>query len=936
MKHIFLIFGLLLSLNLHSQKITGHISDSLTSESLFGVTIFETGLKKGAVTEENGNYELLINSNKVRLEIRYIGYITKILEFNLKSDTTINIKLSSKTQDLDGVTVVHTIDRGSTAELIRIQSNSAVVVDGVNSDQFKKTPDSKVSDVFKRVSGASIQENKFVVIRGLSDRYNFGLINGAPLPSSEPDRKAFSFDIFPSNVLDNLVIYKTASPDLPGEFSGGVINLSTQSPKDKVNNLQIGLGFNTISTFRTFSTYNSTGLDYIGLGGISRKLPTNLPTTANWSLLNKDDKAELSKSMIFGWNTKTRLALPNGTLQWNWGKEWKLKKEQIFGTLFAVSYQMTESMNNSIRRDFEEQSTGVIKKMELKDSVFTQSVLVNAMANFNFRINSNHQIQFRNLYSINSEDKVNIRRGVREWDNDPRQWEKSTNFWYTQNNLFTSQLFGKHEFKKFKFNWNVSASDVRRDIPNLRRIVYRKYSYLEEDTTEQYVAVIQSNGTIPTAAGNMFWSKSLENIYATNYDFTIPVKIKSIESDIKFGGWHQLRIRDFSSRNFGFSQYKPIGSTFNSQLLLLGPDRIFSEENMGLLENGQGGFKLDEATGVDDSYQASSFLNAGFLMTDTKFGKKWRLVGGVRIESYNQRFSYIEFGSNLSKTIDTTIIDILPSANLIFSISEKMKLRAGYSRTVSRPEFRELAPFSFYNFVLDNITSGNPELQRATIDNFDVRWEFFRGSGQIVSVSGFYKNFTNPIELINRTGTSGAPELYYTNVDNSKSVGGELEVRSNLGFIHNNKFLDNLTLYTNTSLIYSEVNLHDFAGSGGIRPLQGQSPYIINCGLFWTTPKKDLSVNISYNMIGPRIFIVGNVQEPSVWEMGRNVIDLQITKTFLEEKIELKLNIKDILAQDLVYFQDLDSDRKLSPGDNRWQEINFGQTINLSFKYRFN
>jgi len=934
MRKLLLILLLLPSLQIFSQTITGNISDSQTGESLYSVTVYQPEEQIGTLTDFDGNFSLKISKTS-KIEVRYIGYVTQIIELKSLKDTTLSIRLQPKVMELGGVTVTYTVDKGSTSELVRIQSNSAVVVDGVNKEQFKKTPDTKVSDVFKRVSGASIQENKFVVIRGLNDRYNFGLINGAPLPSSETDRRAFSFDIFPSNMLDNLLIYKTAAPDLPGEFSGGVINLSTLDVKDKVHDLQISLGWNSISTFRDFRTYNGGGLDFLGFGSGSRSLPNGLPSTSDWQLLNKSERADYSKKMIWNWSTESRLALPTGQIQYTLGKDWKFKNESSFGYIFAYSYQNTEMMSNSIRRDFEEQSTGVIPKMELKDSVFTKSILNTGLLNFSFKINSNNTIKLKNMYSVNSEDKVNIRNGVREMDNDPRQWEKSTNFWYTQNNLFTSQLIGKHEFEKWKLNWNLSTSDVRRDIPNLRRIVYRKYSLLESDTTEDYVAIIQSNGTIPTAAGNMFWSKSNEQIYSGNWDISIPVKVKKFESDIKFGTWHQFRTRDFQSRNFGFSQYKPTGSTFNSQLLLLGPDEIFTEQNMGLLPNGQGGFKLDEATNVDDSYSAQSFLNSGFLMTDMKIGEKLRIVGGLRVESYAQKFNYIEFGSNLPITIDTTVVDFLPSINAIWSFTKKMKLRGGYSKTVSRPEFRELAPFSFYNFVIDNIISGNPELQRATIDNFDLRWEYFPGSGQIISVSGFYKNFTNPIELINRTGTSGAPELYFTNVSNVKNIGGEIEIRTNLGFINHNKVLDNLTIYTNTSIINSKVNLNDFVGSGGVRPLQGQSPYIVNLGVFYQTPKKDFNVNLSYNVIGPRIYIVGNVQEPSVWEMGRNVVDLQLVKKLLDEKIELKLNIKDILAQDLIYFQDLNNNRKFDSGDNKWQEINFGQSISLSFKYNF-
>jgi outer membrane receptor protein involved in Fe transport len=251
-----------------------------------------------------------------------------------------------------------------------------------------------------------------------------------------------------------------------------------------------------------------------------------------------------------------------------------------------------------------------------------------------------------------------------------------------------------------------------------------------------------------------------------------------------------------------------------------------------------------------------------------------------------------------------------------------MKVRGSYYRTVSRPEFRELAPFSFYNFVIDNIVSGNPNLKRATIDNFDVRWEMYPGKGQIISVSGFYKTFENPIELINRTGTSGAPELYFTNVNKVTNI-------------VENKLLDNLTVYSNASIIKSVVDMSHFVGSGDDRPLQGQSPYIINSGIFYTTPKKDLTATISYNVIGQRIYIVGNVQEPSVWENGRNVIDLQVSKK-IGEKIELKLNVKDLLAQDLVYFQDLNGNKKYDKGiDNNWQEIKFGQTVSMSVKYTF-
>ena len=945
-KHLLLSIIVLLGFTTIAQtaSLSGKIQDAKTNEALFGVKVILTGTGKGAVSDGDGNFSIKgLSAGKYTLEVRYETYNNLILQdINVKEgeNLTINIPLDKVVMELGQVTVTAKVNKDSNTELLRLQRNSATVVDGINAETFKKTPDSKASDVFKRITGASVQDNKFVVIRGLNDRYNFGLINGAPLPSSESDRKAFSFDIFPSNMLDNLIISKTATPDQPGEFAGGVIDISTSEPKEKdFQSIQIGGSYNTISTFKNFESYEGSKTDFLGFGQGARSMPTELPVTADYSSLNKDQKAEYAKLQTPSWTTAGRTAMPNLSLQYSLGKTYKIGEKKSFGFVAAYSYQNNNSIYSQVRREFEEQAAGVVKKMELNDTVYNNSVLNAGLLNFKFSINPKSNIYFKNMYSVSSEDKVNVKKGTREMDNDPKQFERSTNFWYTQNNLYTSQLYGKHEIEKTKINWNVGFSNVSRQIPNLRRIVYRKYASTEEDTVEQYTAVIQQNGTIATAAGNMFWSNSSEQIYSAKYDFSRQLDFGVFKNELKVGAMHAYRNRDFTSRNFGFSQYKPNGSSFNSQLLLLPEDQIFNVENLGLLENGQGGFKLDEATNVDDNYQASSFLNAGFLMLDSKIAEKLRLVGGARLESYNQVFNYIEFGSNQERRIDTSVVDVLPSVNLIYSMNKKMNLRASFYQTVSRPEFRELAPFTFYNFVIDNIISGSPDLQRAKISNADLRYEFFPGAGQIISVSGFYKKFNNPIELINRTGTSGAPELYYTNVKGATSYGVEAEYRMNLGFLKSEdsaSFLKQITLYANGSLIRSKVDLEGISGSEENRPLQGQSPYIINAGVFYTNKEGDLSLSASYNVVGQRIYIVGNIQEPSVWENGRNVIDYQIAKTFYDNKLELKLNIKDLLAQELVFFQDLNGNQKYDLGtDNAWQEVQFGQTISLSLKYNF-
>jgi TonB-dependent receptor len=928
-KSILITLLSLITISVFSQsKITGTISDSTSSESLIGATVFIPEYNIGAATDIDGKFELNVKPGTYNIEVRYITYKDYRVQISILKDETkyLDIKMMADITELTAINIVSTIEKDSQSDLIQTQKNHSSVVDGTSAESFKKTPDSKASDVIKRVSGASIQDNKFIVIRGLNDRYNFGLLNGSPLPSSESDKRAFSFDIFPSNMMDNILIYKTATPELPGEFAGGVININTTEVKDEnFQNIQIGQSYNSLTTFSRFSTYNGSKYDFLGFGSDYRMMPSGLPTTEEFSHLTKVQKADLAKLIKNDWSTYNTVAPTNQNLQYTLGRNWRYNKNlSSFGFVLAYNYQLNYNTNIIFRREFEESETEIIKKMELKDSVFTQSVLNSTMLNFKWDINDHNSIKFRNLYSINSEDKTNIRSGVRELDNDPHQWEKSTNMWYTQNNLFTQQLLGQHEIGKSKISWNLNQSTIQRDIPNLRRIVYRKYSLLENDTTQDYTAVIQSNGTIPTAAGNMFWSDSDEKIYSCKLDYTYNLDLGIFKNELKTGVWSQNRDKQFVSRNFGFSQYRPTGNTFNNQLLLLGPDSIFATQNLGLLENGKGGFKLEESTSVDDSYQASSNLNAAYIMTDSKINK-FRINGGIRVESYNQIFNYIEFGSNLPKKIDTTVIDILPSINLIYSPTEKYRVRASYYKTVSRPEFRELAPFSFYNFLQDNIVSGNPKLQRALINNYDIRFEYYPSSGQMFSISGFYKEFQNPVELINRTGTSGSPELYYDNVTKVQNIGVEAEMRF--------KIYNGLSFYSNASIIRSRVDLHNFVGSDSLRPLQGQSPYILNTGLYWSNRNNDLSANLSYNVIGPRIYIVGNIQEPSVWENVRNVVDFQVCKKI--KNWELKLNIKDLLAQDQIYFQDLNDNRRFDDGDNNWQQINFGQTVTISAKFNF-
>lgn len=947
----FLAFSTLITVSSLAQNgaIQGIVTEEKSGNTVPFVDIKVVELNKPAQTDMDGKYVLNdIDNGTYTLVFRMEGYRVDTLEGVVVKNNAVDVSMKLKepaATEIEGFEVVHKIERNNAVSLINLQKNDASVKDGVDAKSISKNGDGKVNDVLKRISGASIQDNRFVVIRGLGDRYNSAYINGAPLPSSESDKKAFAFDIFPSNMLDNLTITKTATPELPGEFAGGVITLNTKSPSNKeFHNFQIGTSVNRLTTFQNYQSYGGSSTDWLGVDNGARAIPDGLPTTTEFSELNARQKADYAKKVTPSWGTQSSKALPALSLQYGIGRSFQIKKREL-GFVFAYTYQNQFATNYNIRREFEEQADAVVQKSELKDSVYTQKLLNSGMFNTSFEINKRNKITLNNLYSVNSEDKLNVRRGVREMDIEP-VWEKASNRWFTENKLYTGQLQGKHDFKleDMNFNWTAGYSDVQRAVPNQRRIIYQKNAPTEADTSVQYVAVVQNSGTNPVNAGNMFWSKTKEKIYSFNYALAVPLKFTNVETIFKAGGSEQYRDRTFDVRNFGFSRYKATGIKFDNELLLLPEDQLFAAENLGLKADGKGGFKLEEATKVSDSYQANSTLHAGFFMFDTKIKKNLRLVGGVRLESYNQQFNYTENklnpdGSYVKRSIDTTVLDVLPSINAIYSLNKRMNVRASFSKTVSRPEFRELAPFAFYNFAYDNIISGDTNLQRTTINNFDVRYEYFIGNGQLFTISGFYKEFKNPIELINRAGTSGAPELNYANVPKAINYGIETEFRLKLDVFSTNKelpFLSGTTLYTNFALIKSVVDVKNVVGSiGDSRPLQGQSPYIVNTGLQYEHPTKEWSINASYNIIGRRIFIVGNEQEPDVWENSRNVIDLQFAKTF-KKNFQFKINLRDLLAQTQIFYQDVNLNQKFDrKKDSRWQETTYGQSLSFSLSYNF-
>ncbi len=869
--------------------IKGTIIDEKTGQTVPGATITVKGTNKSDVSDSEGNFLIRINAGNYSVKVTCFSFSPKeVTDITVVKDDVnfISVSLASKANQLDDVVIKSTkAKQESVKGLLTMQKNSANVSDGISSETIKRTPDKNTSDVLKRISGASIQDNRFVIIRGLNDRYNFALINGAPLPSSEPDRKAFSFDIFPSNMLDNIMITKTASPDLPGEFAGGVVQINTKSVPDKdFQSITVGSSYNTVTTFKNSRTYKGSGTDWLGYDNGTRALPSSIPSTSVMQANSSPENVQIAKSFQSDWEIKDSKFKPNTSFQYAIGKHYEIGNKKM-GMLFSLSHNITNNFNEVTRNNVD--SPGNLRGGFL-DKNYNQQVLTGAIGNLSLKFNENNTITFKNIMSLNSTDLVVERSGNPDFANLSLITKNVR--WFTSNKIYSSQLNGDHYFtkSKIKLNWNVNYSNIARSIPNLRRNTYSTNLNPNDADYNQPRASFGDGGD--ENAGAMFYSENKESINGGKIDVSKKFNIgENSINEIKVGGFVQNRNRNFYSRRFFYVK----SINYNSSTIEFLPDSsIFSTSNMS-----DTGLTIKETTTDKDSYNANSKLNAAYVMMDNRYNK-FRLVWGVRLEDYIQTLS-----TKFENTeINNKQQDILPSANLIFAINKEQNLRLSYSKTLNRPEFRELAPFSFYDFTTQFVTQGSIDLKIAKIENLDIRYEIYPGKGQLFSVSYFRKKFTNPIEL----KYTPNKQLSYFNADTAINSGIEFEFRSLLSSIiklEGASILDDITLFSNIAIIKSKVDISSFNEIEKSRPMQGQSPYVFNAGAQYLNKENGWAISANANRVGNRIAISGNDSNPSIWEKARTFIDMQFSKSFKDNKFEVKLNIQNILAQDLIFYQ---------------------------------
>ncbi len=895
------LLWLLLLLPLHSNAaaIDGNVTDKKTHEPLIGATIRVQDSKAMTITDANGHFELKsLKDGKYTLLISYVAYQTATLK-DVKTNTHLSIELVSNDQLLNNVTVTTKRRLNTDASLLQAQRKSLVVESGVSMQQIARTQDRNASEVVRRVPGISIIDDKFVIVRGLSQRYNNVWINGAAVPSTEADSRAFSFDIIPSSQLSNLIIVKSPAPELPADFTGGLIKIATRDiPVNTGFDITVTGGLNTKSTFKDFLYNSGSNTDLIGFDSGKRSVDNN-----DWLVKNRKALPDMKLNMAYSW-----------------------KRDDTWAVLAALNY----SYNNRTLLGMDNSRYGIYNSSQdcpeylykYSDNQYSTNIHLGGMLNLTYKPNKTSKYELRQIFNQLGKDQYTFRDGYQYISG--KYIQKKYEYNYSSRATYSAQLSADYMLPTSHFDWNLGYSYANRRQPD-RRMIDRQEDDVPQDT---HYGEMRTEPTDIQRESN----KLDEHIASIGANFEKSLKLFDIDAKLKTGIYGEYRNRKYSNKAYYYlwdtTKYPELG--YGDDVI----GTVLSSSNLN-----SGAVYLYDETDNRDSYKAHNALYSGYLGINLPIGL-FNIYGGARFESNNMSLiNNTTIHGDATNTIHYKTNNIFPSLNLSLKLDDKQLLRLAYGATVNRPEFREVSPSTYYDFDLFSMVKGNTELKTAYIQNVDLRYEWYPSQAETVSFALFYKHFKNPIEWT-YLDAGGTYTYTFENATSANNYGMELEVKKNLGFLG----LPYLTALFNGSLIHSRIKFDD-SNLQRDRAMQGQSPYIINAGLFYSD-SKGFNLGILYNKVGKRIVGVGRVDTssgasvnndiPDAYEMPRDVIDLSLSKKF--GRFEIKASARDILSCPVVFKQYpkfYDANNVLQERSQTTKEYTPGANYSLSFSMSF-
>ncbi len=925
---LFLILMLGCAWSASAGIVKGTIKDKQNNEPLIGATVIVSENNKGTTADTAGIYKLELPAGIYTMTISYIGYKTIVkdsVEIPEKEEITLDFLMEGNSQTLGEVSVKAVARRNTETAQVQEQKRSLVVQTGVSAQQIARTQDKDASEVIRRVPGVSIIDEKFVMVRGLSQRYNNVWLNGGAVPSSEADSRAFSFDILPSSQLDNMVIIKSPAPEYPADFTGGFILINTkQLPESNGLNVSVGLGANDRTHFRSFTTSQGSGMDWLGFGSGHRSLRAGMNSSLNaypgYESGSNPRLDVLGNGLNNNWTLHTKHPMSDMKLNMSYNHTWKRETGQTYGLLAALNYSNTYKtlldMENSLYGPYDTSNDKPVALRKATDNQYSNDVRLGSMLNLSFRPkDKRHYFEWKNIFNQIAKNRYAERTGFNAQPDNINDME----YYYSARTTYNTQLTGRHTFTDDRIDWSVGYAYANRNMPD-RRLIERT------DRTEQKMGIYRISREFTQLDEHIV---SAGSNYRKNFHF------ENFEPTLKAGAYGEYRTRTYRTRQFQYGWQPdntlPEGFLFsdNVQREVLtdanyGPDKLYLYEEVNFLNN----------------YEGDQTQLAGYMGINLPVGA-FNIYAGARYEYNRQvlRMNTRQFVESLkSTTYDNN--DIFPSANLTYKLNDKHQLRAAYGRSVNRPEFRELSTSVYYDFELGSNVMGNYDLKPAYIDNFDLRYEWYPSAGEQISVAFFYKHFKNPIEWT-YTVTGGTDLVYsFMNARGANNYGIELDIRKNLDFIG----LKDFSFSFNGALIKSKVQFEP--GTNNIdRPMQGQSPYLINTGIFYNNVKRGWSAAVLYNRVGKRIIGVGNRYGtgadgssrniPNSYEMPRNSLDLSVGKKL--GKWELKASMRDVLAERCIFkqFEDVTVNGQQRTIEEVTRSYRPGRNFNMTIGYSF-
>ena len=869
-----------------------------------------------------------------RNRVTFVGLMMLALPTSVaaqvKTDTTSQASDTTKQsqpmtdQQLGGVTVTAVRRSDTEAATIQEAKRSANVVNNVSAQEIKRTQDSNAGEVIRRIPGVSLIDDKFVMVRGLQQRYNNVWINGGAVPSSEADSRAFSFDMIPSGQIDNLTIVKTPAAEYPADYTGGFIQVNTKEiPISNSFHISVGAGWNSQSALRNFYSQKSSATDFLGFDSGLRSLDGGIEKTFSTLGLNSGGNPMidlLGNGFSNDWSVSRHKPLGDLKLNADYAHRWKAWGGKL-GLLAAINYtneyRSYRDMVNNFYGAYDTDNDRVNPLRLSTDNQYNQNDRLGALLNLTWLSPSgNNKFQWKNIFNQLGNSRYTTREGLSAQSEN----ERSAEYYYRSRTTYTTQLTGRHTLGADALDWSASYAYANRRLPDRR-----KYILYNEDPqqSDQYVWLYKNDISRE-------WTSLDEHILSLQANDSHRFTFGQWQPTLKAGIYGEYRTRTYNTRNllywYNTDNNLPSGFRSMDMTTLLSDPANFGADKLYLLE---------DVNKIND-YSGNNLLGAAYAMATLPLGKV-DVHAGVRYE-YNQ----MELISN-SKASEVSHEshyyrhgDLFPSANMTWHITDQHQARLCYGRSINRPEFRELSPSVYYDFDLASNVQGNYELKNCYVDNIDLRYEWYPSRGEVISLAAFYKHFDSPIEWV-YTLSGGTDVVYsYKNARSADNFGLELDIRKSLDFIG----LKDFSWSFNGSLIHSRV--HFEPGSYEYdRPMQGQSPYLINTGIFYNNQQHHLSVNLLYNRIGKRIVGVGrtegggdpsrNIRVPDSYEMPRDAFDLTASKRW--GRWEVKLAVRDLLNQSILFkqFQTVDGKdiqqvtRKYKPGRN----INLSVTVTL-------